>query len=466
MVWFRKVPVIAGWLLLPLAVISVYSCAIQTPNKASSATRPNDFSMPRVTIFDTSQDHPWNRLHAALFVRTAPDGQHFGADEVDPLLWANTTFLLQGDSYTNGISEMDGFLANNSARLIQDPVKRAVLQSELWAIFDWAAAPGQRRDYDAAIGALQSRLARIITQLSLSEEQIQRLPDNYAQAVDSHRWPDRFDPRAPDKPFLPADLLQRNGPWVLINPAARLATPVHFQFVSGRSVFSVFIRLPGGRQATLDYLNRINTFAEPLVIQSGQSPPFHFPLESFQFQLNPNFPQFPEGTQLALVRQMMLIDRNGALIPSHIVQSIQIRVERRIAGSPAAANEEPPQAFCEFLLRKSELFNGHSGGLVAVESGDKAFLQLMAMPFDPLESTLPRPPQPYRDQRRPALDCTACHRDGGVFSFQTLQQAAFARMGSPQLQESDIGYVREITAGQKRMQYDWGLLTGLTRGRE
>jgi hypothetical protein len=448
-----------GWLLAPLVLVAVYACAVKSPDTRFAATRPADYSATRITIFDATSDHPWNRLHAALFVRTAPDRQEFGADEIDPLLWTNTTFLLHGDSHARAIAEMDGFLANDSAQLIHDPAKRAILQSELWAVFDWTAASRHPPEYEAAIGGLQSRLARIIAQLSLSDEQIRSLQDNYTQAVDSHRWADRFDPRAPKQPFLPSDLFQKNGPWVLINPAGRLGTPAHFELASGRSVFSVFIHLPGGRQATLDYLNRVNAFSQPLVLQSGQS------VESRHIVLNPDFPQFPEGTQLALLRQMMLIDRNGELVQSHLVESLQIRVYRRIAVSLANSGDDPPQAFVEFLLRKSELFNGESGGLVAMKSGNKVFSLLMTMPFDPLEF----PAQqhlPYRDQRRPALDCRECHVSAGVFSFQTCEQAVFANMGSPDLQESNIAYVGDITAGRKQTRYDWGLLKGLMREQE
>ncbi len=427
--------------------------------RTPAATRPDNLSTTPIAIFDASSDHPWNRLHAALFVRTAPDGQEFGDAEVDPLLWTRTTFLLHGDSYARAIAEMDRFLAGNSAQLIQDPAKRAILQSELWAVFDWTAAGGHPPEYDAAISALQSGLARIIAQLSLSDEQIRSLPDNYMQAVDSHRWADRFDPHAPKQPFLPSDLMQKNGPWIPINPAGRMGTPSHFEMASGRSVFSVFIHLPGGRQATLDYLNRVNAFSLPLVVQPGQAD------ESRHIVLNPDFPQFPEGTQLALLRQMMLIDRNGAIVQSHLVESVQIRVYRRIAATFANSGDDPPQAFVEFLLRKSELFNGQSGGLVAMKSDDKAFLLLMTMGFDPLEY----PAQhhlPYRDQRRPALDCRECHVSAGVFSFLTCDQAVFANMGSPDLQESGIAYMGQITGGRKQARYDWGLLKGLMREHE
>jgi hypothetical protein len=39
-----------------------------------------------VTIYGANPEHLWNRLHSALFVRTASDKKSHGQDELDPLL--------------------------------------------------------------------------------------------------------------------------------------------------------------------------------------------------------------------------------------------------------------------------------------------------------------------------------------------------------------------------------------------
>jgi hypothetical protein len=434
---------------LAIALTALAACIL------SGTTQPGATAPPSSTLFDPSPAHPWNRLHSALFMRTAPDGTIFGEDEVDPLFWPYTRFLLEGDSNRRATAELDHFISTNAATMVKDPLKRAILQSELWALFDWTAAKWKPRELEAAGAGLQSRLGQIIWQLRLSDREIQNLPDNYADAVESRQWPGQFDPDSPDKPFLPPDLLDENGPWVLINNTGRMSTPVHFALASGRSAFLVFIRLPGGRQATLGYLKQINDFPTPLVLQSVSvtRPGILF--------VNSKFPQFPVGTELALLRRLMLIDDKGEIVPTRLVESAQIRVYRRTVLDTTTPSP-PTQEFTEFQLRKSQLFSARAGGFVAMKPGQKKFLQMMAMPFDPLEEDV-LTHRPYRPPNRPALDCIGCHAPAGVFSFMTFQEAAMTNAGSPNLRPSNASEVQSITIGQKRAQYDWGLLMGLER---
>src|SRR4051794_29276803 len=51
-----------------------------------------------VTIYDPDPEHLWNRLHKALWVRTGPDGNEYGHDRLDPLLWMETRHLVEGRS--------------------------------------------------------------------------------------------------------------------------------------------------------------------------------------------------------------------------------------------------------------------------------------------------------------------------------------------------------------------------------
>ena len=62
--------------------------------KAASPSNPTE-----VAVYDTDSQHLWNRLYAALYVRAAGDGQSYGQDELDPLLWENSTYLLAEPRY-------------------------------------------------------------------------------------------------------------------------------------------------------------------------------------------------------------------------------------------------------------------------------------------------------------------------------------------------------------------------------
>src|SRR5262249_22255296 len=142
----------------------------------------------KAAIYDPNPQHLWNRLYAALYVRTTPDGKTYGEDELDPLLWPSSKYLLTEPRHQRAIALLDEFHTKNGEKLIPDPLKRALLQRDLWAIFDWLADPDA--EYQRETGTLmaerrklQVRLARVIRRLALPADQLQALPDNYAAAV-------------------------------------------------------------------------------------------------------------------------------------------------------------------------------------------------------------------------------------------------------------------------------------------
>ena len=105
---------------------------------------------------------------------------------LNPPLWRETTYLLEHPAYDDAIALLDEFLSTDAHTIIADPLKRAMLQRDLWAVFDWVALrpddrPVQRRE-------LQARLSQVIRRLALTREQIQSLPDNYSDAVASGRF--------------------------------------------------------------------------------------------------------------------------------------------------------------------------------------------------------------------------------------------------------------------------------------
>src|SRR5678816_980932 len=119
--------------------------------------------------YDANPEHPWNRLSAALHTEAPlafdPPGQYEAR-------------VLTGDSYEKALKALDDFLAHHGETAIKDPVKRAVLQSELWATFDQVSdATGGAQ---AARREIARRCATIIRRLALSDAEIAALPDTYA----------------------------------------------------------------------------------------------------------------------------------------------------------------------------------------------------------------------------------------------------------------------------------------------
>src|SRR5215813_293986 len=201
----------AKWMITLSFVIAPIILTI----RYSAQSERQSASMPHA-IYDSNSDHLWNRLHRAFYVRTARNGEEYGHDELDPLLWAETKHLLVGPSHQQAI------------RLLSA--------------------------------------------------------------------------------FLPPDLFQPDGPWVCVGArGGQHVAPSHAYAFSGRSVFLIFIRLPEGRSSTLNYLEKLQGFPASI---PGRNPNWRSP--------NPNLPQFPAGTQLALVRKMVIVDNQGDLAPTKL----------------------------------------------------------------------------------------------------------------------------------------------------
>ena len=89
------------------------------------------------TLYHVDPEHLWNRLHAALFVRVGPDGQAYGRDRLEPLLWVASKHLLEGPSHKQAVAVLEEFVKTNGEKLVKDPLKRAMLQRDLWLVFNW-----------------------------------------------------------------------------------------------------------------------------------------------------------------------------------------------------------------------------------------------------------------------------------------------------------------------------------------
>src|SRR5438445_12715890 len=122
-----------------------------------------------------------------------------------------------------------------------DPLKRAMLQRDLWAIFDWLADPdaeyqGETGRLIAERRKLQVRLVQVMRRLALPADQIQALTDKYAAAVAAKTFPTPYDPSHPGNAFLPPNLMEANGPYVLqTEHGGAVAALQHANFTRGRS---------------------------------------------------------------------------------------------------------------------------------------------------------------------------------------------------------------------------------------
>jgi len=411
---------------------------------------------PVVRLYDDNPSHLWNRLHAALFVRVA-DGREYGTDRVDPLLWIGSKHLLQGASHERAVQLIHEFLDNHGETRVRDPLKRAMLQRDLWTVFDWLQGThgnfAQPRLSEEAVRRgvedLSAPIGAAIGRLALSPGQIDALPDNYAAAARAG--------------LVPADLFSPRGPWVSVG---RDDGPVAVNHVGdlgvGRnSVFLVFIKLPGGRDATLRYVQRLHAYSGPFRTASG------YP--------SPDIPQFPAGTEVALVRRALLIDSDGRIVATRIVEQVQHRLYREI---PPWSPQELDlgagrgQEVDDVMLSRAALFAGHAGGLVSMDAAGPLFLTFSDQGLDAFEMKASDPS--FEGGRRRTLGmnasearklCATCHVAPGVYSFNSYLPF---RLLSPEARPSRLSEISMADAVRFAVQHkpqraEWRALQTLMR---
>lgn len=429
--WFLALLAILGW--------AVWLQPASTPEGSDA-------------LYGRGPNHIWDRVFEHFYLRTGWNGKQYGGDELDPPLWPETKYLLADPARREALATLDEFLSAHAERLISDPVRRGVFQHDLWAVFDWSDA----RHALTEGRPLQKRIANIMGRIALSPDEIRSLPDTYAQAVASKAFPTQYDPANRDRGFLPPDLFQSDGPWVCLGRIGALAASIH---ATGRSVFLVFLRLPGGRKATLAYLAELRDFPKPTV-------PNHDPSYAvlrnagggLAFVPNPDLPNFPPGTEAVLVREMVVIDNRQRPIPTRITESVQIRVYRAIPSRAVwrAGTFNDFQDVFEFRFSRRKLFAGEAGGLCEVPPQEADFSGSMSisLPFDWIEMKIV--PAPILQS------CRTCHDAPGIHSLLTYSRGAWplSEDGSyvPRLYPSAPTDEETATSEWKQQQENWRLL--------
>jgi hypothetical protein len=410
----------ASCIVAAAAAICFFILAEPTSPAGDSASSP--------AIYHADADHLWNRLYEALYVRVGSDGRSYGQDRLEPLLWPESKYLLEDRPNKRATAVLEEFLKNKGQKLIDDPLKRAVLQRDLWLVFNWLEGQHEgfakpRLDAEAVRAArerLRRPLAAVIGRLALSPKEIRDLPDNYAAAVASGRFARRFDAEKPDQKYIPPDLFSADGPWVCVGRTDGITAPEHLRedrdHRFNNSAFLVFLRLPGGRAATAEYLKKL--------------------------------PPFPKGTEVALVRRALLIDTSYRVVASPLTESVQLRV----GDVPA-----------ELRLSRARLFAGRVDGLRAVGSDERDFKTgFGAHRWDEFE---------YRQEGRSFPDaalqpikqlCSACHSRERFPDFRSGSPDDQGGKPRPDLlKEMAVAEVGAAAVKWKQQQANWAALRKL-----
>ena len=170
----------------------------------------------------------------------------WGCDEVDPLLWDDSKHVLANQAYTETARLLDEFTRTHAERLIEDSLRRAVFQHDLWAVFDWLAR--RTDDHRSQRAELERRLVRIIKAVALSPSEIEGLPDNYAQIRGS---------TTRDGIPLPDTVAS----WLVIGrDDGTPVAPTH-SFPSPRCLFLVYLKLPRAGPEPAAYLEAMRDYS-------------------------------------------------------------------------------------------------------------------------------------------------------------------------------------------------------------
>lgn len=425
-------------------------------------------------LYHADTNHLWNRLFAAFYIRPSelasppagypsdptkldefnrrarggelPPGPKVkrieGGDVLNLLAWPKTRHFTEKASFQRENRLLDEFLESGGERLIEDPLRRAFLQRDLWAVFDHLAGQNLARlgDVDLARrragipdsevdaedlkdggqAAIERRkilcekLAAAIQRLALTKKAIESLPKTYASAVSAPYFSARgaLDSR---QNYLPPDLLTNPDEWVEIDtspePLRRDPREGQIDYVAwsirGRSYYRIFVRFPEGREtveAYLQYLQREGVDWEKSARQGF-------------IALKPDVRQIPVGTEAAIVEFMVALDDQLEPVPTEVVESVRVSVYKNVTGAPDPATNTGRGLISRvYAMRRRLLFDGlKQGGLERLPDDGPTYTALLNGHQDWGISAR---------QQTVVQSCIACHMHEkdrvGIFSLNTI----------------------------------------------
>ena len=379
---------------------------------------------------------PYDILYDVLMTRYGPDGEPYARDESSPAIHLLSEFPFGDKTLKDFNTALDAFVAlPQEAIEAYSVVERALLQRHLWEVFD-ATFPiparwGQLAEYEGSNRELRElrlsvrkrlltqdrravfrpKIALLIQRLALTKEQILGLPNTRVATVKSGGFDQRHDPKDAVKPFFPADLYSDESSWICLGQVDDpIPADKHSGKLKWRSTFLSFMRVPGGRGETLNYLQKMS---------------------------NENV--FPVGTQFALIEQAFLISDEGELVLSPLVVSISLRAFLDVTRPPDGAtilnvtrqsddgHPKATQSVAEFVMQPRQLLQGNAV-MKAIGPHDHRYETGFDDPFDGEADPFETGKIPNETSHRLNL-CMRCHVQG-VSSIRTANPRNVLREGA------------------------------------
>jgi hypothetical protein len=366
-------------------------------------------------------------LREALFTRTDRDGETYGREQLDILFWRNTRYLLTEPSHSIALRALDDFIAGHGEKSMREPWRRALLQRDLWQLFDWTYTGHEDVPVDAQWGDLQARLATVIRRLALDEQQIAALPHNLNMPAGAAS--------------IPRGLLDGRSEWVIAASAdGHSAIRIHRNSFGGRSVFLVMIRMPKGRAQAEEWLDGLQNLSQGGEVSAERASRFKEP--------------FPPGTTWALVRLILTIDLHGVIRPTQFAESVQLR--RYDSAAPVDRRS------IAFKSQEFDLDRSHAPRLrgVGEEEYDFQNVHFFSPGVDVIEQSGASPwRSPAGLQKAALATCSACHFGPGLYSVNSFQ--GLTRFDAPANVASTLELEAIRAVAWKSVQPDWLALSQL-----
>ena len=401
-------------------------------------------------LYDADPQHLWNRLFAAVAIRHSnlpskrggtPISRIEGGDTIEFLAWPGTTYWDEPETVTLLENLLDQFLKQNGEQLSPDPLKRVMLQRDLWSAFDFLIGQNISRRGDLETRRRRTqlcrRLARVIRALALPTETLAKLPDNYALALQSGRFAatHELDPR---REYLPSRLLSDADEWQeldfyqpkLSEDVERRFVFLHTRAFRGRSYFRVFYRFPEGRPQLEEYLRQVD--AVGVDWRAGG--------QHGSMVLKPDAPQIPAGTEVALVQFLIALDTNLQPVPTSLVESVRVNVFKNVDGEKdPGTNTGMGFNVSKHTLKRRLAFAGMTFGGLQREPDDLPVYRVI------FESANAMDWGPRGRFFELATECRSCHSGAGrsgVHAIPSLVNSGGIDSGA------QLGIVHTLAAGE------------------
>jgi hypothetical protein len=261
-------------------------------------------------IYDRKPGHPWDQAREIFYTHRFPTGEIYEHPHAFAPPWKEfVPFVHEAAFHQEVLARLEAVEKLPPAEMEQQPAaRRVIFLGDLWPVFDGlhqaqVQVPLDKEATAKAVSRrdeLLRRVAGLMKRLELTEEEVRALPDAFERVGDQKLYPQSFDPAFPSKPFFPAELLDKDGPWVTYSQEKEPSAggTAHMSVVKYRSLFTLHLRTPDGRDGGAKFL-RDWTESEGTNL-------------------------IPQKTTLALLRRALVPTRGGKLMVSPLVESLQL----------------------------------------------------------------------------------------------------------------------------------------------